>query len=228
MKKRYVTPKTSSLLLVICLALSFGSCNSQQRKVDNSSPTQLELSNSVTRDIPKFFQGEKWNRYFADMQSSLNLHSLRNGVEGWQIRLWIAHAVYDYKDSAQLIIFKKEDGIIRGILYTYIVQNEPLRDTSSIRTAGKFTALLPKSDWASVVDSLERLSVFTLPDYTKIKGYYLATDSFGIVIEVAKGNTYRIYEYPDYEQHVDTLPEAQKLLQILKLIEREFGIDVTY
>jgi hypothetical protein len=67
-----------------------------------------------------------------------------------------------------------------------------------------------------------------LPDYTKIKGYHLATDSYGVTIEVAKGNIYRIYEYPDYEQHVDSLPEAQMILQILKLIENEFGIKIRY
>lgn len=226
MKRRYLAKKILPFLLVISLVLPFLGCNSQHREAENR--VLLQSSDSIARDIPKFFQGEKWNKYFLDLQSSLNLHSLRNGVKGWQVRLWIAHGVYDYKDSMQLLILKKEDEIIRGVLYTYVTLNEPPSDTSSIKTSGRFTPLLPKLEWASFVDSLERLSVFTLPDYTKVKGYHLATDSYGVTIEVAKGNTYRIYEYPDYEQHVDTLPEAQKILQILKLVESEFDIKVRY
>ncbi|HMR81715.1 MAG TPA: hypothetical protein PKE30_01235 [Niabella sp.] len=227
MKARFSPKKILKFQIPISIVLLLSwSCNSQQKEVGRKNLSHS--TDTITRDIPKFFQSEKWNRYFSDLQSSLNLPSLQNGVKEWQVRIWIAHGVYDYKDSTQLIILKKEGEVIRSTLYTYVTQSEPSSGLSSINTVGSFTSLHPKSEWDSFVDNLEKLSVFTLPDYTKIKGYHLATDSYGVIIEVAKGNTYRIYEYPDYEQHVDTLSEAQKILQILKLVESEFGIKVRY
>jgi hypothetical protein len=226
MKSNDSTIRIFRYLLVNCMVLVFFSCRSQDpsRKSTEIQPS----SDSVVREIPKFFQRKEWTRYFSDLQSSLNIRSLQNGANEWQIRLWVAHGVYDYKDSTQLIVFTKEAGIVTGMLYTYVTQDRQKSDTTYIGTAGRFVSLFPKSGWTRFLDSLNKLAIFTLPDYTKLKGYFLANDSYGVTLEAATKNTYRIYEYPDYEQHVDKIPEAEKVFKTLKLIEDEFKIKVVY
>lgn len=160
------------------ILLAFFSCQSQDpSKIKNQIQPS---SDSVVREIPKFFQGKEWVQYFSALQSSLNIESLQNGVNEWQIRLWVAHAVYDYKDSAQLIVFSKETDRNSGILYTYVVREKQQSEIPDIETAGRFVSLVPKWGWMNFIDSLNKLEVFTLPDHTKINGYFLANDSYGV------------------------------------------------
>jgi uncharacterized protein YdhG (YjbR/CyaY superfamily) len=187
-----------------------------------------QSSDSVSIDIPKFFQRKNWVQYFSALQSSLNIQPLQNGVQEWQIRLWVAHGVYDYKDSTQLIVFKEEEGKNSGILYTYVTRDKQQSEASYVGTIGNFVSLFPKSGWNSFIDSLKKLEIFTLPDYTGLNDYFLANDAYGVTFETATKKTYRIYEYPDYEQHVDKIVEARKVSKILKLIEDEFKIKIVY
>jgi hypothetical protein len=226
MKQLVRVSKIKSLIINLGL-LFFLSCNAQESEMKPKLTQQS--SDSISLDIPKFFQGKKWKKYFADLQSSLNIRSLQDGADDWQVRLWIAHGIDDQKDSSQLIVVNKINDRLTGTLYTYVTGTHNALDTLSMpATTGRFAALFPKSGWKLFMDSLKKLEIASLPDYTRVKGYFLSTDSYGVTIELATKNTYRIYEYPDYERHVEKIPEAGKILKILKLIEDEFKIRVNY
>ena len=226
MKSRISTVRVFQCPLINITLLAFVCCRSQD---SNFKPKAISPPpDSVIREIPKFFQRKQWTEYFSALQSSLNMRPLHDGFKDWQLRIWVAHAVYDYMDSAQLIILTKEDDRISGTLYTYVARESKRLGKTHVETNGRFVSLVPKSGWTSFMDSLNKLSIFTLPDHTKIEGYFLATDSYGVMLEAATKNSYRLYDYPDYSQHVGKIPEAEKLYQALKLMEDEFIIKIVY
>jgi len=52
--------------------------------------------------------------------------------------------------------------------------------------------IIPKSNWAELVDSVTKLGVINLPDMSKYSG---ASDAFFVVIEIPNKNSYRLYSY---------------------------------
>jgi hypothetical protein len=97
-----------------------------------------------------------------------------------------------------------------------------------VLTAGRYKALLPRSGWNTLIDTLNKLDLASLPDYHDIKGYSLSSGSFGVTVEMATNKSYRIIELPDYETRVHDTPEAAKLMRILKFLESEFDIKLVY
>jgi len=218
----YLTIFFSSFILMIF----FSDCNAQQPAENNTILKSQNISDSVIKDIPEFFQQKSWKDNFERLQASLGIERIDNGFIEWQIRLWIGHG-YGKKDSSQLVIFKKENNKIIGVLYTYIHPYGPTFDTTAKFFKG-ITLLLPIYGWEDFIDRLEKLEIYNLPDFKKIKGYEIAMDSYGVTVEIATKNKYRIYDYPDYEGNIYQIEEAKNIFIIMKMIEEEFKIKVIY
>ena len=181
-------------------------------------------TDSVQKNIPERLQKEKFRQYFSNIQNMLNIKPIENGFNGQIIRIWISHG-YRAKDTSQLITLIDSAGLTFGNLYSYIPQYSYTWDSTLSREV-KVKAITPKTGWKSLMDSIQILEIQTLPDYGKIPEYYLSAGAFGVMIEIATVDKYRIFEYPDYFEHEKTIKQAKVIADMLLLFEREFNIKV--
>lgn len=216
---------SSNYTIAIFFVTFLSSCNSKISDKGKSITGKYDISDSIEKDIPAFFQSENWNKYFLSQRAALNSPSLENGYDSLQIRIWIDHGYLRY-DSTQLLVITNDRVQTFGSLYKYTPPYD-LAEDSTIRISGRFISLRPKKDWKTVIDSLMSLGIRSLPDYEKLK-YDLDTDPYGVTVEVAVKNKYRIYYYPDYQIQAKKVPEAKKMLDIMKFLEREFDIKLVY
>lgn len=189
------------------------SCHCQQLN------SKTIASDSLLKDIPTYYNLKKTKYLFSKELSLLNLTSIENGFRGLQIRIWVGHG-YGDKDSSQLLIIKKQKQI-RGELVTYI-------HLDSNKIARKTTLITPRSGWKLFLDSIQKLGIYDLPDYSKYPDYYVGGDSFGVTVEFATSDKYRIYDYPDYIEHKEKIAGAAKIFMLMRFIENEFKIQMIY
>jgi hypothetical protein len=218
--------RASKYLILINFLIFFSNCNSQKSGPGKNNNDTLVSTDTVVKDIPEFFQSNKWRNYFSKEQALLNIKSIEKGYKDLQIRIWIEHG-YLPKYSSQLIVFKKTGKTIIGELHTYTSQHDSNRD-SAVLINDKRDALIPESGWKMFIDSIQKLGIYDLPNYEKFPGYNLSADSFGVMIEIATNSKYRIFYYPEYESFKDEIKEAGKMFKIMSLIEYEFKIKVMY
>ena len=85
----------------------------------------------------------------------------------------------------------------------------------------------PKSSWANIINQLNSLDLFSLPDYTDVKGFPLGTDGSQVMVEVATKKMYRFYRYPEpYNIGQDNIKEARKIKDIMRIIEIGMGLNI--
>ena len=210
----------------LVLAFVFVQCSSRGQSKPVPSTQDLNVKDCITRDIPKFFQGEKWRKNYRANIAALNVQSLTNGFDSLQIRFWIDRG-YQKDDSSRLLVISKDSFHSFESLYTYTSSYDSA-DGTIIRTTGTFTSLRPKKNWDSLIDTLMSMGVTTLRDFSTIKAYNLDTHPYGVMVEIASKSTYKIYDYLDYKLHANSIPEAKRMLDIMKFLEREFDVRLVY
>ena len=65
----------------------------------------------------------------------------------------------------------------------------------------------------------------TLPDFRSIQNYHVDTDELGVTVEIANKKNYRYYKHLGPEWKTKEHEAAYKVVQILKLLKREFPIE---
>lgn len=214
-------------IFFLILIYTFTSCNFKSpHSTEYAFEANENSADTFVRDVPVFFQTNKWKPRFMKLQELLKIPPIDNGFTSWQIRFWVCHG-YTENDTSQLIMIKKEANLITGVLQTYISPSSSTLDTLRL-VSFKTRKIKPQSGWKKFINDIISLDVKILPDHSKINGYYLGADSYGVIVEIATESMYRIYEYPDYENHFDKIKEADKILKIMQLIEREFDFKVIY
>jgi hypothetical protein len=171
----------------------------------------------VVKDIPLSMRDSSYRRMKRNYEDKMGLSSLENGFRDLQIRILRGYA---FTDSTDLILLTKIDTKWSVQLYKLVFQYDKNFDLI-VAINKRVTIKQPKSGWQIFTDSLLKLDILTLPDFSTIPGYYLSTDSDGPTIEIATADEYRIYGYPNFESYVEKKIEAKKVYLILKLIEEE-------
>lgn len=208
-----------TFLLMSSIAFIFQSCKTRQ----TGSLDTTAIKDTVVKDIPEIYKDKDVKSFISKEQELLGIDSIENGYQDLQIRIWVSSGLRS-TDTTQLFIFKKHNSNITGELYFYTmsvtIDSEPFNINKNI------IKIHPKSGWAVFMDSLQNSGIYTLPDDSKLKGYVFSADGYGIRVEIATKNTYRIYSYADYDNNIDAFVEARKILQLLKLLQKEFSIKV--
>jgi hypothetical protein len=201
------------------------SCGIKEKKnLSGNTAREQGKKDSVIIDVPKHVQDEKFQKILLHEQQLLGIESLQKGYSDLQVRIGVSHG-YGPTDSIKLAIFQQKGDKVLGVFYSYLLVYDANFDSvQSIRK--RVDTLVPKCGWKTFMDSIRILGVYDLPDYEKISNYYLSTDSYGLGVEVATKNTYRMYTYPNWDRMKKTIPEAMKVHQILNLIERQFDYKV--
>jgi hypothetical protein len=171
----------------------------------------------VVKDIPLSMRDSSYREMKRNYEDKMGLSSLETGFRDLQIRILRG---YTFTDSADLILLTKVNAKWSAQLYKLVFQYDKNFD-SIVAVNKRLVIKEPKSGWQFFIDTLMKLDILTLPDFSTIPGYYLNTDSDGPTIEVATVDEYRIYGYPNFESHVEKKIEAKKMYEILKLIEIE-------
>lgn len=196
---------------------SFLSCNSQGK--GNSNKT----NDSVITDIPIDKRSERYRNEKRAIELKIGLLPLEGGFDGTQIRIWSGHA---RSDTLQFLTVTNFDSIWSAKFYTIIYQMSDKYD-STISFSSVALAKTPVSGWNYFIDSLLKLKILELPDYSRIDRYNVPSDGGGPTVEIALKSRYRIYSLPGIYVN-DEIWQAQNMVRIMKLIEDELQLDWLY
>lgn len=209
----YIIAFLSCLLVVIysCNGVPIERIESQLRVKDTSR---------VERHIPARFEAYSIVKKLKEARvRTSGLPLLENGVTTFQIRIW-----QDFQDlTGRSFILKNVNEHWEAELYKYQYQSTDGSLPDSV-SGQKLSLPEPRSGWDNYLDKLLDLGVLTLPDYATIPGYNVHSDEAFITIEVANRNYYRIYEYPNPYYRKYKFPQANAVVEVLKLNEEEFSI----
>lgn len=156
--------------------------------------------------------------------------------EDLELRAGIAR-IGDKSNNILLRIYKHSTWLDNEVVFTienktsnwsaklvqYSVQISPMQDSVGI-TINRIAEKAPNILWKDVIDSLEHLGIFELPDASVLKGYDVPSDGTSVEIEYVVNADYRKYSYSNPEYNTVKFIEAKRLLAILKFIQATFGI----
>jgi hypothetical protein len=212
MKKQFLTILSSLPVLIL-------SCNDlAMERIE--SPLQVKDKSRVERHIPARFETNYMVKKLMEARvRTSGLPLLENGATTFQIRIW-----QDFQDlTGRSFILRSVNDRWEAELYKYQYRSTDGSLPDSV-SGQKLSLPEPRSGWDKYLDKLLDLGVLTLPDYGTIPGYNVHSDEAFITIEVANRNYYRIYEYPDPYYRKDKFPQANAVVDVLKLNEEEFSI----
>lgn len=202
------------LLFSIIMISSF--CNNS-----GSSLVHSETDNTIEKDIPidkngKFVRSYDYKNRRVD---KLQLDSLEKGFDSIQIRIWLGYA---FSDSAQLVVIENKHSQWSADLFTLMWWLDTSRENiDSVHSHVK--RVRPVSGWSAFTKELFNLQVANLPDIDKLILNKPTLETDGVVVEVATKTTYRFYHYLKPSLLQNEFPEAEKMEQILKLLEKELN-----
>lgn len=197
----------------------FLSCKGQKKSLDANPHDSDSL---FTVDIPLEKKGVA-NRFYKNIiyiDSVLELESMSNRLYDLRIRIWYG---YSKSDTSNIIDFKKKNEkwtaefitIVSGS-HKNIGKEDPIEKYSTMK--------VPKSGWKTFVDALLKTEIMDLPDCDRINNYPLFTEANGITVEIASKSKYRMYHYIAPHITASQISEAQKMENILGIIDNEFEI----
>lgn len=202
------------LTTIILFTTFFISCSGQT----NSDTKKFK------QEIPTARNGEPDLFYKLTQQKVKQLHidTLQSGYDSLQIRIW-----YDYSliNLRKILILKRTNSIWTATAFTLTVEWNAFNLTETVKTQ-KIKKLNPKNGWDNFLSKLFALQVQTLPNMDDIPGLSDGwTDGVSFNVEVATKKSYRFYGYHLPDKFQDKYWQAKNMVDILKLIETEFGLD---
>jgi hypothetical protein len=185
-----------------------------------------QTSNDTTKfkkEIPTWENGEPDLFYKLTQQKvkQLKIDTLQSGYDSLQIRIW-----YDYSlmSLRKLLIIKRTNATWTATAYTLTVDWDASNLTEKVKTQ-KAETLNPKNGWDSFLNKLFALQIMTHPNMDNISGLEDGwTDGISYNVEVATKKQYRFYGYHLPDKFQDKYWQAKNMVDILKLVETEFGI----
>ncbi len=203
-------------LFVISISFPFIACQ-DRRSVSMSD------SNVIQNDIALYKNGKQIYAYtsISKAASQLNLDSLELGFDSMQIRIWFSFAKHD---SSQIFIIKNRNNkwSAESIILKYL-WDDTLLQTSLSDTITKVS--YHNVNWTRFLNELFQLKITSLPDMDKINGYkdIGGIDGSGCCVEIATKSSYRFYGYWFPGRFKDQYWQADNMIKIIELLEREFS-----
>jgi hypothetical protein len=204
-------------LLIICSGFMLAFCNNKNPKEDRLGGKALSID-TIKKEISMLRDGGLSPYYYETrkVSSAIGLNSIEEGFDSLQIRIWYPSLI-----NTKVVTISKLEGGWEAFVYNYRYDVQNGVDTI---VGNPRKILTPISGWSKFINDLLELGVTTLPDFQKIPGYGgFGADGITFSIEVADTDKYRFYSYhqPLDKQKFD---EAKKLVQIITLLNREFGL----
>lgn len=169
---------------------------------DTNFTKEIQISNSGRQDS-RFSLIRRAENY-------LNLDTIENGYDSLQIRIWYNFAKGGV--GGQLLCLKRQNSSWSATFYSRFTKvNVPIK---------------PKCDWDVLINKLYSYDILNLPDMCNIKGCRCSgIDGWSYSIEISDKHHYRLYSYRHPESfYQQKFKGVRKMMKILKLIRKEFGI----
>jgi len=154
----------------------------------------------------------------------LNLDNATNGYDSLLIRIWYEPQLWMTTEVIELKYnSKKWSGKHIEFRQSYI------EGTDSIKQEKIVNDIIPKNGWEHLINQLYENDITSLPNMMSIQGLEDGwTDGVCYNVEISSKNFYRYYSYhlPEYFQ--DKFEDPRKMVEILNIIETEFGVENLY
>ena len=198
-----------------CYLLLLYSCQSATTEVNKGKCD----NDSIVKNVPLGELDTSMQRAKMKILHFADLEDLQNGFDESQIRIWFSYSA----TTENVLIFSKTNNEWTGsnnrLEFLYDSISTELTDIN--RTS---KPIIPKSGWSLFTDSLFKLGLHTMPDMTEIPGYELNRDGHWITIEYADCKIYRLVRYQFPQGLTERYPEAKRIVDACRLIERHFGL----
>ncbi len=199
---------------IILFSMLVIGCNSNERdqveseanlhiKVNNDSTLVKLGGNPILKDVKKIV-------------SELQLEEIDKGYDSIMLRIFYPNLLHRYVLEIKKTKIKWQANLIR-IKYNYDSKLSEYVIDSSINKE-----VIPKSGWKIFTEKLFKLEISTLPGSNEIPGYKHGIDGCTFTVEYAISNYYRYFQYWEPELNQKEHWQAQKFVQALDLIEKEF------
>jgi hypothetical protein len=156
--------------------------------------------------------------FINSLENYLELNSLSNGCKGFELRLY----KFPFFANAQVLIFKHSGNNSMGMYYTF-----PLEGKNNYGLSHKYEKkeISPSGGWPSFFRQVLSNEIYLLKDYRENKNYPQYTDAVGIIAEFADEHQHRICSIMVPWATERDYPDSKKLMNVLRLIKKEFSID---
>jgi hypothetical protein len=136
------------------------------------------------------------------------------------IRIWYQHSFVDR--IPMISLEKSRSGQWDGNLFI-VFFDHPL-DTLVVKEI-KGKKIQPKSDWNNLTNKLTDLKIYDLPEMNSIPGLDDGWfDGSSYLVEIGVGSSCKHYRYHLPQKFQDKFWQAKNMVDILELMEQEFGI----
>lgn len=178
-------------------------------------PEPRYVNQTIAPDFVTEVPKDLLHEYINGNAFALQLDSLEGGYDSLQFRIWLGHSLAKVK---HVVILKFKDQKWKGQLVSFSENNDQVKKVRKVH---------PVSGWDTLIDSLYKLGIVTLPHETEISGYNGAgADGISYYFEIATSKKYRVYSYSNPEDNT-SFWQAVNVLQIAGLLEKEFDFKYT-
>jgi hypothetical protein len=207
---------TSTLYVILFTTAIICSCS--EPPIPPEFKANAHTSDSILKEIPPDRLTPEYKDLAATILDKLNLPSIENGVDGFELRVWIA-----VNQQEHLVIVRQVDSVwsadVSELTFIYDDEYDSLLTIARMKT-GK----TPSSGWPGFLQKLVDTEILKLPDFRQVvTDYALPTDAGGVTVEWANRNKYRIFSYPDLESTQTLSAHAAKMEKAIRMLEQELN-----
>lgn len=212
------------IFLMFAAKFSFG-----QNKLEGKI-TPIPESNKIL-EIPKYENGHPyiyWH-FCKQKEAQLNLSRPETSVDSVLIRIWVTipTKMKDQRHDLFEVRYSNNEWVAQVINMRVDLKKSKLQEL--IRNH-MVTKVKPTSDWESLIDSLFLWKIDSLPTDQQLNDYSLKSSNYGnnaptFCFEYSTPVIYRFYQYNNVWAIQDSYWQAENVVKIINLIDREFQVD---
>lgn len=222
-----VKKSSTSIMLIIMLFCTIGNVLAQKKILEKI--TSIPLSDK-SLDIPKYENGYPfiyWH-YCKQKQTQLNLIDPEVSTDSLILRVWGTLPASKKNQRHDLIEIRYVSNKWTAQVINMSVDLK--QKTEEKITDFAITEVTPATNWNNVVDSLFYFKVNSLPTDERLPNYNSLSSNYDnraptFCFEYATPKIYRFYQYNNIGTLAEHYPEAQNIMRMLILLDREFDID---
>lgn len=189
--------------------------------------------NNIEKKIPRYPNGKvfAYYKFTKQKQKQLNLSVPENGHDSLLIRFWFSYPDGIYQ-NAELVEFDFKSDSIPICRYKKMrIFYNPSRIYEVINYHVDSLINQPLSGWSKFIDTLNYCKISELLTIEDIPSYILLTNdgldynntSMTVSVEVGKKDSYRFYQYNNFEKYKE-IDEVGKFYSFIKYIREDFNL----
>jgi len=205
-------------LLFLYLLSNISCTNAHKEIITAIDNDQILDSSYAITNKPTFNDEFKYQCARTNKRWNLNLDTLEFGFRTLQIRIWLGNTMARVN---HVVVIKRLNNEWFGLLYK-LKRNETEYESA-------IENIKPKAGWNNLIDSLEKLKLFSIDNRLDSKDY----DGNGggdipfHIVEISTPTKYHSYEYDILDGYTERFWQVKNVQLISELLEHEFDFNYT-